>query len=276
MIPQRFRMRPSPLGSWNGAPVPLSAATSPFFSAGDPERAGGARVGVLLSHGFTGSPASVVPWGRHLAAEGFTVAVPLLPGHGTTWQELNETGWADWYAELESAFAKLRANCDTVVVGGLSMGGGLALRLAADHGSDVAGVVLVNAAVASDNKQLLAVPLLKRFVASMPGITNDIKKPGQVEHGYDRVPLRALGSLLSAWKDLRRDLPAVTQPLLVLRSAVDHVVDPSSGRIIASTVSSRDVTERILENSYHVATLDNDAPAIFEESAAFVQRVTGP
>jgi carboxylesterase len=68
----------------------------------------------------------------------------------------------------------------------------------------------------------------------------------------------------------------VTQPLLLFRSAEDHVVDPSSARIILTRVSSTDVTERILENSYHVATLDNDAPAIYEESAEFIRRVTGP
>ena len=254
----------------------LDPHAEPFHADGRPDEVGGQRVGVLLSHGFTGSPASMVPWGRHLADRGFAVAVPRLPGHGTTWQEMNTTGWADWYGELERAFEKLRANCDQVVVGGLSMGGGLVLRLAADKGTAVAGVMLVNAAVASSNKQLLALPVLKRFVPSMPGIVNDIKKPGQDEHGYDRMPLKALASMLSGWKSVRADLPKVTSPIVHFRSAEDHVVDPSSARIIASTVSSRDVTERVLENSYHVATLDNDAPAIFEESVEFVRRVTGP
>ncbi len=118
------------------------------------------------------------------------------------------------------------------------MGGGLVLKLAADKGRDVAGVMLVNAAVASNNKQLLAVPLLKRVVPSMPGIGNDIKKPGQDEHGYDRVPLKALASMMAGWKAVREDLAKVTQPILHFRSAEDHVVDPSSSRIIASKVSS--------------------------------------
>ena len=248
----------------------------PFHSDGVPHERDGQRVGVLLSHGFTGSPASMTPWGRHLAAQGFAVDVPRLPGHGTALREMNKTRWSDWYAEIERAFEKLSANCDQVVVGGLSMGGGLVLKLAAERGNDVAGVMLVNAAVASNNKQLLAVPLLKRIIPSMPGIGNDIKKPGQDEYGYDRIPLKALGSMMAGWKEVRRELPNVTQPILLFRSAEDHVVDPSSARIIASKVSSREVTERILENSYHVATLDNDAPAIFEESVEFVRRVTGP
>ncbi len=254
----------------------LASHAQPFYSDGSPTGPDGRTVGVLLSHGFTGSPASVVPWGRHLASEGYAVSVPRLPGHGTSWQEMNVTQWRDWYDELDREFEKLRANCDSVVVGGLSMGGALALRLAEEHGKKIAGVMLVNAAVASNNKQLLAVPVLKRVIPSMPGIINDIKKPGQDEYGYDRIPLKALGSMMAGWKEVRRDLAKVTQPIIHFRSAEDHVVDPTSSHIIASTVSSRQVTERMLENSYHVATLDNDAPAIFEESLQFVRRVTGP
>ena len=254
----------------------IAPHAEPFFATGEPDESTGRRVGVLLSHGFTGSPASMVPWGRHLADHGFGVAVPRLPGHGTTWQEMNRTGWQDWYDELQRTFEKLKADHDDVVVGGLSMGGGLALRLAADRGRDVSGVMLVNAAVHLNNKQLLAVPVLKHVIPSMPGVVNDIKKPGQDEHGYSRTPLKALHSMLIGWKALREDLAKVTQPVIHFRSAEDHVVDPSSSQIIASKVSSRDVQERILENSYHVATLDNDAPAILEESVEFIRRVTRP
>ncbi|HET7387909.1 MAG TPA: alpha/beta fold hydrolase [Nocardioidaceae bacterium] len=254
--------------------VSLAAHADPFFAAPEARLEGGSPVGVLLCHGFTGSPASVVPWGRYLAEQGYAVSVPRLPGHGTTWQEMNRTGWEDWHGEVQDAFAKLTAICDQVVVGGLSMGGALALALAGEHGRQVAGVMVVNPAVNSSRKDAKLLPLLKHVLPSMPGITNDIKKPGGEEYGYDRMPLRATHSMMTAWKQLRTDLPRVTAPLLLFRSSQDHVVDPSSARIILGTVSSRDVTERIVENSYHVATLDNDAPAIFEESAAFVRRVT--
>jgi carboxylesterase len=254
--------------------VSVAPHAEPFFATAQPDEASGRRVGVLLSHGFTGSPASMVPWGRHLAAHGFGVAVPRLPGHGTTWQEMNRTGWEDWYDELQRAFEKLKSEHDDVVVGGLSMGGGLVLKLAADRAREISGVMLVNAAVHLNNKQLLAVPVLKHLIPSMPGVVNDIKKPGQDEHGYSRTPLKALHSMLGGWKGLREDLAKVTQPIVHFRSAEDHVVDPSSSQIIASKVSSLEVHERILENSYHVATLDNDAPAIFEESVEFIRRVT--
>lgn len=255
--------------------MPIAPHAEPFYADARPD-ADGQRVGVLLSHGFTGAPASILPWGRHLAEQGYAVSVPRLPGHGTSWQECNRTAWADWYGEVERAYEKLAANCDQVVVGGLSMGGAMALRLAADRGREIAGIVVVNPAVNLARKDLLAVPVIQRFIPSFPGITDDIKKPGALEYGYDRTPLRALHSMLQGWKPLREDLPKVTQPLLMFRSAEDHVVDPSSAQIILTHVSSTDLTERILENSYHVATLDNDAPAIFEESTEFIRRVTGP
>ncbi|MGZ4616083.1 MAG: alpha/beta hydrolase [Actinomycetes bacterium] len=254
----------------------IAPHAEPYHAEATPQGEDGRRVGVLLVHGFTGSPASMVSWGRHLSEQGFGVAVPRLPGHGTSWQEMNRTGWDDWYGEVERTFEKLAASCDELVVAGLSMGGGLVLQLAADRGREVAGVVLVNAAVNNVRKDLLLLPVLKHVIPAMPGVTNDIKKPGVDEHGYTKSPLKAAASMVAAWKQVRTDLPKVTQPILLFRSAEDHVVDPSSARIIQRQVSSRDVTERILQNSYHVATLDNDAPAIFEESAAFVRRVTGP
>ena len=255
----------------------MSAApsTEPFFADAAPS-ADGQRVGVLLSHGFTGSPASMVPWGRYLAEQGYAVAVPRLPGHGTTWQEMNRTRWQDWYAEVERSFEKLRANCDHVVVGGLSMGATLALLLAAERQSEVAGIVSVNVSIDNKDPRRFALPLLKRVVPSFPGIADDVKKPGVTESGYDRLPLRAAAELVSLYKHLRPQLPRITQPLLVFRSSEDHTADPGSHDLLMRSVSSRDVTERVLENSYHVATLDYDAPVIFEESAEFVRRVTGP
>jgi carboxylesterase len=139
-----------------GRPVhPLAA---PFAAPARPELTGGRRVGVLLSHGFTGQPASMRPWAEALAAEGYAVELPRLPGHGTTWQELNTRTWEDWYAELGLAFDRLRATTDAVVVGGLSMGGALVLRLAADRADEVAGVMVVNPAVATKRLDVRLLP----------------------------------------------------------------------------------------------------------------------
>jgi carboxylesterase len=146
--------------------------------------------------------------------------------------------------------------------------------LAADRGEQVAGIVVVNPALASRRKDLLALPVLKHVVGGFPAIGNDIKKPGGDEYPYPKTPLKALHTFVQQWKPLIADLPRITQPLLMFRSVEDHVVDSASAPIITSRVSSRDVTERLLEDSFHVATLDNDAPLIFEESAAFVARVT--
>src|SRR4051812_38340132 len=212
-----------------------------------PELTGGRATGVLLVHGITGNPVSMNPWGRYLADRGYAVEVPLLPGHGTTWEDANTTTYTDWYAEVERTFDRLRADVDAVVVGGLSMGGALVLRLAADRGDQVAGIVLVNPALASKRKDLLALPLLKHVVGGFPAIGNDIKLPGADELPYPKTPLKALHTFVRQWKPLIADLPRVTQPLLMFRSVEDHTVDDLSGPIITSGVSSRDLTERMLE-----------------------------
>ncbi len=236
----------------------------------EPFRAEGGPVGVLLSHGFTGSPASMTPWGRELAAAGHAVEVPRLPGHGTTWQEMNTTTWRDWYGEVDAALTRLRATCDRVAVCGLSMGGALALRLAQQRPEEVDALVLVNPAIALKRLDLKLVPLLSRVLPSMAGIGNDIKLPGQDEIGYDRTPLKALASQLQLWRDVRENLDRVTAPTLVFRSREDHVVDATTVGLLMRGISSpvRELVE--LTNSYHVATLDHDAQVIMERSARFI------
>ncbi|OLR95161.1 alpha/beta hydrolase [Actinokineospora bangkokensis] len=234
---------------------------------------GSSEVGVVLSHGFTGSPFSVRPWAEHLVAQGCSVRVPLLPGHGTDWREMNRTTWPQWYGELERAHDELAARCDVVFACGLSMGGALALRLAQQR-QDLAGLVLVNPSVMSLRKDIRFVPLLSKVVASVAPISDDIAKPGVSEHAYPRTPLRALASLTRLWAAVRADLPKVTQPLLLLHSAVDHVVEPENAAVILAEVGSTDATEVVLEHSYHVATLDHDAPLIHDRSAEFIHRVT--
>ncbi|WP_344773731.1 alpha/beta hydrolase [Nocardioides panacisoli] len=252
----------------------MTDVNTAFSAEARPELTGGKRIGVLLSHGFTGSPASMRPWGEHLAAQGYGVAVPLLPGHGTTWQDLNRHVWQQWVDHLDPVLEEMHATHDAVVLGGLSMGGALVLRLAADHADYVAGVMLVNPAVATKRLDVRLLPVLKHLVPSFPAIANDIKKEGVDEHGYTRTPLKAIHSLIQAWRPLLADLPSVTAPIIYFRSADDHVVDEASQPLIEAGVSSTDVTVVPLPDSYHVATLDNDAQTIFDRSAEFVARVT--
>lgn len=249
--------------------MPLLPGAEPWSHDGGPTAA-------LLCHGFTGSPCSLRPWAEHLAAAGFTVDLPRLPGHGTRWQDLALTRWEDWYAEVDRAFQALRRRCSTVVVAGLSMGGCLAVRLAEQHGPDVDGLVLVNPSLTSAKRALRVLPLLKAVVPTVAGPGNDIKTPGVSEHAYDRMPLRALHSLTQLWRLTAEDLPRVTQPVLLYRSRVDHVVEPDSARMLLDRISSTDVEEVVLEDSYHVATLDNDAERIFAGSVDFLRRVARP
>lgn len=246
--------------------------SAPVQAFAQPYSGGDGSVGVLLCHGFTGSPRSLRPWAEYLAADGFRVELPRLPGHGTHWRELNQTAWTDWYAEVDDAFRSLSAVCDRVFVAGLSMGGALALRLAEQHGDAVAGLVLVNPAVNITDPRMRILPVLSRVVASLDAIGNDIAKPGVDEGAYPRTPLPALLSQSRMWADVRADLAKVDQPLLVYRSREDHVVDPSSLEIIRAGVSSRDTRYETLERSYHVATLDYDAELIFSGSAEFFRR----
>ena len=240
----------------------------------EPFAADGGDVAFLLCHGFTGCPQSLRPWAEHLAAAGFTVRLPRLPGHGTSWPELNLTRWPDWVSTVDGEFRALRRSHRSVIVGGLSMGAALALRLAVEHGGDVDGLVLVNPLAKLEDRRLVAVPLLRHLVPSMVGIGSDIKKPGEKELAYDRTPLHALNSMMAGCRDLVRDLREVTQPVLLLHSPEDHVVPPSSTALVLARISATDVTEVLLEDSYHVATLDNDAPTIFSASVDFARRLT--
>ncbi|WP_035812731.1 alpha/beta hydrolase [Jiangella gansuensis] len=239
----------------------------------EPFRHDGGPVGVLLCHGFTGSPAALRPWAEHLAALDYSVELPRLPGHATSWQDLNLTGWPDWYRRVERSLLDLAERCPQVIVAGLSMGGCLALRLAQEHGPLVQGLVLVNPVVTSADRRLKALPLLRLLRPSAAGLSGDIAMPGQDERAYDRTPLQALYSQTKLWELVRRDLAMITQPVLLYRSVNDHVVDATSAPVILSGVSSTDVTEVLLQRSYHVATLDYDAPTILEGSAAFAERV---
>jgi carboxylesterase len=229
-----------------------------------------ASIGVAVCHGFTGSTVSMQGWADYLAQAGFAVSMPLLAGHGTTWQELGKTRWEHWYRDFEASYLELAERCDTVYVAGLSMGGALALRVAALH--PVAGVAVVNPGLTFLDSRAKYAGLLKYVLKSVPAIGNDMLSPGINEGAYARTPVAAAHQLSLLFNDTISLLPHVLAPTLVFRSRVDHVVPESSLELIKNKLGSTDIQVVYLENSYHVATMDNDAPLIFSQSADFFQR----
>lgn len=155
---------------------------APVWPEARPLRLGDGPVGVVVSHGFTGSVQSIAPWARALAEPapgwpGARVVAPRLPGHGTHWRDLARTRWWDWYGAVEDAYHELDAHCDRVFVAGLSMGGALALRLS--ERERVAGTLLVNPAIATRDKRVPPAALLHRLLPSQEGVANDIALPGR-------------------------------------------------------------------------------------------------
>ncbi|WP_125611358.1 alpha/beta hydrolase [Specibacter cremeus] len=239
-------------------------STAAFRSAGHGDTA---RIGVAISHGFTSTPASMRAWAEHLAGLGYAVNLPLLAGHGTHWTDMARSTWQQWYRDAENAYLELAGSCDAVFVAGLSMGGTLALRVAEHH--PVAGVALVNPALTFADPRARFAPVLKHLVRSMPAIADDIKAPGVSEGAYDRTPVASVHELAKLFKDTVAGLPRVTAPTIVFRSTVDAVVPESSLDVLTAAIGARDLSVVALSNSYHVATMDNDAPMIFERSVDF-------
>ncbi|HEY8302197.1 MAG TPA: alpha/beta fold hydrolase [Jatrophihabitans sp.] len=239
-----------------------AADEQPFAHDGGP-------VGVVLSHGFTGTPASMRPWADHLAAAGYTVRLPLLPGHGGTWQETNRTRWPQWYEAIEQAYTEVADRCEIVFAAGLSMGGALVTRLAEQKGDKIAGLVLVNPSLGTSNAKEKMAPYVSWLVKSRPSLGGDIKKPGVEEPANDRTPVVAGASVVKLWKVVTEELDKVTAPIRLYRSVEDHVVDDTSARLLRVGATSTSVEEILLEDSYHVATLDNDARTIFTGSVTF-------
>ena len=239
-----------------------------------PYHADGGPTGVLFCHGFTGTTQSLRGWAEQAAEAGHTVALPRLPGHGTVWQELSVTNWRDWYDCVDAEYRALQQRCERVVVAGMSMGGSLALRLAEQH-PDVAALMLVNPALGAVDPTARFAGLLKHLVPSVKSVGNDIKRQGVDEGAYAMTPVAGVHQLFKLWADVRSCLDLITCPIILFRSSIDHVVPGSSSDTIVRLVSSLSVTEVVLEDSYHVATLDNDREVIFERSLAFVDDLVG-
>ena len=232
-------------------------------------------VGVLVLHGFTGNPSSMRGLAETMVALGHHVEMPRLPGHGTTIDDMLDTTWADWTAEVAAAHARLAGRVDTVVVMGLSMGGSLTLWSGLTL-PGVVGLVCVNPAAMAQPAEVIE--MISEMVADgteiAPAIGGDIADPDAVEIAYDGVPLRAMLSLMNDGLIPMVDrYGELTMPLLLITSRQDHVVEPANSEHLAATFGG-DVEHVWLERSYHVATQDYDAADINRRAGEFVARVT--
>lgn len=231
--------------------------------------------GALVLHGFTGSPVSMRPLAEAIAEAGFAVDMPRLPGHGTSVEDMVETGWDDWLTEAERALEALQARTPDgkVIVVGLSMGGMLTTALAEGH-PELAGIVLINTPVSVPSEMAVAVEgMLASGMEVMDSIGGDIADPDADEASYDATPLRALLTMIMAGEQVRERLPEIRVPALVITSRQDHVVNPEDSNVLAEQISGP-VEHLWLEKSFHVATLDYEKAEVESATVAFARRVT--
>ncbi len=233
----------------------------------------GGRAGALVLHGFTGNPSSMRGVAEALAEAGFTVELPLLPGHGTKVEDMLPTTFHDWLATAEASYLSLAERCDQVVVVGLSMGGALTAWLGSDH-PEVAGLVCINAVVSVPEGMREAVAeVLATGADRFAGIGSDIARPGVVESAYAETPLAPLLTLFDAADDLGDRLGRITSPMLIVTSTEDHVVDPANSDVLAAAVAGP--VERVrCERSYHVVTMDHDRELVISATVDFATKVT--
>jgi carboxylesterase len=232
--------------------------------------------GALVLHGFTGCPQSMRPVAEAFAAAGFTTELPLLPGHGTSLDDMRTTSWSDWSKAAIEAYDDIAARCENVVVSGLSMGGTLAAWVAAERtgATSPAGIVLVNPALGPvpANVRDMMRQFLDQGIEVAAAIGNDVAKPGVSELAYGGIPVAALLSLFDAEEELLDRLGDIHCPALIMTSRNDHVVTPTNGDAIAERWGGP--VERVwLERSFHVATIDHDAEDIQRRAVEFARKV---
>lgn len=235
--------------------------------------AAGGAVGVVVVHGFTGTPASVRGVAEALIAAGHDVEVPRLPGHGTDVSEMLTTRWADWAGEVAAACDALGGRVDALVLVGQSMGATLALDAALAR-PDVAGVVCINPLTRLRDEATMAMidDLIDDGLEIAPGEGSDIADPEGSDIAYDGTPLVPLVSLLrDGVAPITGRFGELTMPLRLFSSRHDHVVEPADGDHLAATYGGP-VERTWLERSFHVATRDHDKAIVTAETVAFVDR----
>jgi carboxylesterase len=262
----------------------------------DPSIHIGARrpAGVLLLHGLGGTPAELTTLARALQAAGFAVHCCRLAGHCGTADELRATTWRDWYASAEFALAELEAICGRVVVGGLSMGALLAARLARENPGRVHGLVMLAPTFWYDGwampwyrfllPLLINTPLGRRysFVESEPyGLKDErvrrrvvaaMRRGESANAGLLATPSEALQEMWRLSAEVRRGLAATGQETLLVHSRDDDVASLRNAFEVQARLGGR-VETLVLEDSYHLVTVDRQRALVARRVAEFAGRI---
>ena len=232
--------------------------------------------GILFLHGFTGSPHEHRWIAKKFAKIGYSVSVPLLAGHGTSPRDLKNTTWLDWNNSAKQALFELKKHAPEVTIVGLSMGGTLALHLAAHY--EVKGVAALAAPLFLNDWKLKLLPFLKYFIKYKPKFHGvDIKNPEQKLKAvhYNTQPLKSIEQLLMLFNHVKNDLADVHIPTLLIYSTKDHVAPFANKNYIKENISSSDIRELVLENCYHILTLDEEREKVFNTLEIFIKDIMG-
>lgn len=230
----------------------------------------GNQVGILLIHGFTGSPSEMRYLGEYLKDKGFTVKGVLLKGHGTSPQDMKKTNYKDWIKSAEEGYHELAASCDEVFMIGFSMGGAIALHLAQKY--DVKGIASLSTPIKILNRQYYigtAVKYFRFIVRKQPYM---VKQKDPFIIGYDKTPLKNILDLLQLVNLIKANLHKVDKPILIMQSYGDGTVHPSSANFIYKRVASTDKSIIFLHKSGHVITCDCEKEQVFDEVHSFISK----
>ncbi len=230
----------------------------------------GGSNGVLLIHGFTGTPAEMRLLGEALHRRGLTVLAIRLPGHGTCVEDMEPTNWRHWYGAAVDGFTLLSGLCTQVSVVGLSMGGLLSLKLAAE--TPVARVAALSTPIFLTAKRLPLLPIYRKFRRYIRKKRRDYDVDPQYYVGYASTPLSCLSSLLDLIRSVQADLPLVRCPTLLIQSRHEHTVKPESATFILDHLGASDKQLVWLKKSGHVITIDNERQIVFDKVVEFLDQ----
>lgn len=230
----------------------------------------GSSTGILLIHGFTATSVEVRPLAEFLHQTGFSVAGPLLPGHGTSAEDLNTKFWKEWLAAADQSYKLLKSTCKQVVVGGESLGGLLSLHLASLY-PEIAGVMLYSPAFQA--KQLRRTSLGRFFMPVMTKRISGNSRQPLPWQGYMVYPVRAAYQLYRYQRVIASRLKFVTQPTLIMQGVRDKTIDPISSQLVYDGISSKRKELFWMKDSGHCVLLDQEYEQVMATSLAFIQSI---